>query len=60
MERQINDHSHLPDLSNRKVLVVGAGGIGCELLKNLVLAGFPAVDAVKMIYVIKMDEMYFC
>jgi ubiquitin-like 1-activating enzyme E1 B len=23
-----------------KVLIVGAGGIGCELIKNLVLAGF--------------------
>ncbi|KAK7676268.1 hypothetical protein QCA50_020769 [Cerrena zonata] len=33
-----------PELSARlpqtKVLLVGAGGIGCELLKNIVLAGF--------------------
>ncbi|EJD08525.1 uncharacterized protein FOMMEDRAFT_165082 [Fomitiporia mediterranea MF3/22] len=27
-------------LSNVKVLLVGAGGIGCELLKNVVLTGF--------------------
>ncbi|KZV61476.1 hypothetical protein PENSPDRAFT_643315 [Peniophora sp. CONT] len=30
-------HDKLPTL---KVLLVGAGGIGCELLKNIVLAGF--------------------
>ncbi|KAH9006577.1 hypothetical protein EDB86DRAFT_2874952 [Lactarius hatsudake] len=30
-------HDRLP---NVKVLMVGAGGIGCELLKNVVLAGF--------------------
>jgi molybdopterin/thiamine biosynthesis adenylyltransferase len=29
-----------------KVLVVGAGGIGCELLKNLVLSGFEDVEIV--------------
>lgn len=29
-----------------KVLVVGTGGIGCELLKNLVLTGFRDIVAV--------------
>jgi len=29
-----------------KVLVVGAGGIGCELLKNLVLTGFSQIHIV--------------
>ena len=29
-----------------KALVVGAGGIGCELVKNLVLAGFKIISLV--------------
>lgn len=29
-----------------KVLVVGAGGIGCELLKNLVLTGYEDIEVV--------------
>ncbi len=29
-----------------KVLVVGAGGIGCELLKNLVMMGFIDIETV--------------
>ena len=30
----------------KRVLMVGAGGIGCELLKNLVLTNFTEVDVV--------------
>jgi molybdopterin/thiamine biosynthesis adenylyltransferase len=26
-------------LKNKRILMVGAGGIGCELLKNLVMVG---------------------
>ena len=33
-------------LKSMKLLVVGAGGIGCEVLKNLVLCGFLQIDIV--------------
>ena len=31
-----------------KLLLVGAGGIGCEVLKNLVLAGFNNIEVVSL------------
>lgn len=36
-------------VQSSKVLVVGAGGIGCELLKNLVLSGFKDIEIVSLI-----------
>lgn len=39
-----------PDLAEKiltsKILVVGAGGIGCEVLKNLVMSGFKDIEIV--------------
>ncbi|KAF8382198.1 uba-2 [Pristionchus pacificus] len=35
-------------LAEKKVLMVGAGGIGCELLKNIVLAGFRDIHVIDL------------
>jgi len=35
-------------VSDSKILVVGAGGIGCELLKNLVLTGFKNIECIDL------------
>ena len=36
-----------------KLFVVGAGGIGCELLKNLVLTGFEDIELVSIAYFLR-------
>lgn len=36
-------------IAEAKVLMVGAGGIGCELLKNLVMSGFKNIEVVTAI-----------
>lgn len=59
--RNIGPYNEFPDeyeyksaeqsLKDSKVLVIGAGGLGCEILKNLALTGF------KDIHVIDMDTI---
>ena len=38
----------LKKIQTSKILVVGAGGIGCELLKNLVMTGFEDIEIIDL------------
>ncbi|CAL1268038.1 unnamed protein product [Larinioides sclopetarius] len=43
LEKDLNEK-----IKSSKILVVGAGGIGCELLKNLVLTGFEELHVIDL------------
>lgn len=46
--RTIIGEERLAAIQKAKLLIVGAGGIGCELLKNLVLTGFENIEVVDL------------
>ncbi|KAG0211428.1 E1 ubiquitin-activating protein uba2 [Mortierella sp. GBA30] len=47
LERTIGK-SLVNTIAEAKVLMVGAGGIGCELLKNLVMSGFKNIEVIDL------------
>lgn len=46
--RTVLGHEAHSAINASRVLMVGAGGIGCELLKNLVLAGFEDIHVIDL------------
>lgn len=42
-------------IDNSKILVVGAGGIGCEILKNLVMCGFKEIEIVSIFVIVTFN-----
>ena len=56
LEKALGGPIVLDCISKSKTLVVGAGGIGCELLKGLVLTGFVDIEASELLNVERCAE----
>lgn len=42
-----------PEKLKKKILVAGAGGIGCELLKSLAETGFEEIETVSFLFLLE-------
>lgn len=47
-------------VKSSKLLVVGAGGIGCEILKNLVMCGFEDIEIVSFLIWLLIVNKFSC
>lgn len=46
-------------IKTSRILVVGVGGIGCEILKNLVMCHFPSIEIVSYIFIVIFFFNYY-